>query len=460
MQKKNIYLSIIFTILFASTICFNSNSQKTVAISEKQTENEIIIPKSSEIKINLLRTFTSTGLQTVSISANGSYIAVGSTNDVKLFNKGNSAKLWNYTTPTYPTPIISSSGEYIIAKTSNTDNQIYLFNKSASLNKTPMWNYTFSSSISSVSISPLGNYIVAGSGDNVTLFDKGQSSNKKPVWELNRTNSIIRDVTSVAMSADSNYIAAGHGTNITFINRATGIIEWTYDTTDTLYTSNQIDISYDGRYIVATHGINMSYFDTTVKTRMWSYENDPGYIIKQVDMCESGEYMIAKANYAFKAGIDSETALFNSSKTNPKSKVWKYGKSMELATPKISADGNYSVVGYTGAGSTHNISMLNRSDDMNNKLLWSYDLPAQITSVGISAVGDYIVAGCTDDKVYLFSSNIPSYSGRLLALVDDDDDDDDDIEAIPFGNFYLVFVAIGVIALIIIQKRKVIFNKK
>ena len=63
-----------------------------------------------------------------------------------------------------------------------------------------------------------------------------------------------------------------------------------------------------------------------------------------------------------------------------------------------------------------------------------------------------------------------TWSNELLITVqfpsvsDDGDDDDDDSSsdseaAIPFGNYYVLYLLLGVLSLIIISKRKVIKNQ-
>jgi len=52
-------------------------------------------------------------------------------------------------------------------------------------------------------------------------------------------------------------------------------------------------------------------------------------------------------------------------------------------------------------------------------------------------------------------------ASKIVSLPSDDGDDDDDEKeaAIPFGNFYLLFIAIGIIGLIIYDRRKYLTNK-
>ena len=59
-------------------------------------------------------------------------------------------------------------------------------------------------------------------------------------------------------------------------------------------------------------------------------------------------------------------------------------------------------------------------------------------------------------KITVYGDDNPNPGGDD----DDDDDDDDDMGAIPLGNYYLIFVAIAIISLILIIRRKIIFYKR
>ena len=313
-----------------------------------------------------------------------------------------------------------------------------------------MWNHSSSIEVSSMSISNTGQYIVAGRSHNISLFDNEYSNNKKPLWEHNTTNEVI----SVVISGDGKYIAVGHAENVTFIDRTQKEVIWTYNTTESI---NKVDISYDGKYIVATHNLNISYFDTSQQTLLWSYNNTPGNELSEIDMSGDGKHLVARANDDFRVEAIQPAAFFNSSITNPKTKVWKVGSSGEAAPPRISYDGKYVIVGYKSPPSTiFNFSLFDRTYAMNDKPLWSDVLSDQIKSVDISRIGDYIVAGCDDGNIYLYYHDVqvPSFT-----LGDDDDDDDDKAPAIPFGNYYLIFIALGILSLIIVYKRKIFFNK-
>ncbi len=64
------------------------------------------------------------------------------------------------------------------------------------------------------------------------------------------------------------------------------------------------------------------------------------------------------------------------------------------------------------------------------------------------------------DGVYATVFGPPSSSPLIGLPRADDDDDDDDAEAIPFGNYYLLFAVLAIAVLIIIYKRKTILSKR
>jgi PKD repeat protein len=136
-------------------------------------------------------------VRTVSISADGEYIAAGSDdNKVYLFHKSSNNVLWNYTTMNPVSSVaISANGEYIAAINYN---KVYLFNKDS---ETPLWS-SFESG-ESVAISENGGQIATGSSNNIKLFTKDRYT---PIGSYGAGGS------SVAISADGGYIAAGSTT--------------------------------------------------------------------------------------------------------------------------------------------------------------------------------------------------------------------------------------------------------
>ncbi len=81
--------------------------------------------------------------------------------------------------------------------------------------------------------------------------------------------------------------------------------------------------------------------------------------------------------------------------------------------------------------------------------------------MSISAWGNYIGAGgeSTSGETFLFYHARPIPYLFRPYIAGDDDDDDEEAAAIPFGNSYLVFMVISIVALIIIIRRKTILEK-
>ena len=115
-----------------------------------------------------------------------------------VFSKDSSGwQIWNYTVDKAPLVAISADGKYMVAG----GDKVYLFNKSSTTPKTPMWEYdSAGTDIYAVAISADGNYIVAGDVSKFYLFHK---SDPNPLWDY----SISGWVNSLAMSSDGTYIA-------------------------------------------------------------------------------------------------------------------------------------------------------------------------------------------------------------------------------------------------------------
>ena len=66
--------------------------------------------------------------------------------------------------------------------------------------KEPLWNYTTGNEVMSVAISDDGEYIAAGSEDEIYLFKNGGET---PLWSYSTTGDV-----HLTISADGEYIAA------------------------------------------------------------------------------------------------------------------------------------------------------------------------------------------------------------------------------------------------------------
>ncbi len=150
-------------------------------------------------------TLSGYGSSSLSISADGNYIASGG-DKVYFFRKNSSIPLWTYDTPDYVGSVkLSKDGNYIVVGGDYMDYNVYFFNRSS---PTPEWIYSTKGEITSVAISYNGDYIVAQSADHfLYLFNRNSSI---PIWRY-RLDGIFASSKdySLDMSTDGKYIIAG-----------------------------------------------------------------------------------------------------------------------------------------------------------------------------------------------------------------------------------------------------------
>ncbi len=103
------------------------------------------------------------GINTISVSSNGSYIAAGSGNNIYLFNRTGTI-LWSNNTNNSITDLAISSDGSRIAAGSGKD--VYIFDNGGTL----LWSYRTGDDVLSVSLSPDGIYAAAGGKDLKVYF--------------------------------------------------------------------------------------------------------------------------------------------------------------------------------------------------------------------------------------------------------------------------------------------------
>ncbi len=126
---------------------------------------------------------TISGIETINIydiaiSKDGNFITAGAQNGtIFLFNRTHSKPIWKYSTGSYIRCVaISAIGEYIAL---GTENQVTLFNQSSA---NPIWNCSvIEEYIQSIVISDNGNYIVAGSGNHARAYLFSKNSSKHDI---------------------------------------------------------------------------------------------------------------------------------------------------------------------------------------------------------------------------------------------------------------------------------------
>ncbi|MBI2660864.1 PQQ-binding-like beta-propeller repeat protein [Candidatus Woesearchaeota archaeon] len=269
----------------------------------------------------------------VDISADGKYIAGGCRESLNLFSE--SGKLvWTYKDNIGIYAVsISADGDYIAVGTSFSDELIFFSRDS---NK-PLWKYQATADIHGLSVSPDGSLIAAGSHSpeeiaylfsresNIPLT-KYKTSPDAPVW----TASMSRDGKYSVYGLDS---ADTYTSIFLFSNdKNTPLKTWTTD-----WWVRSVDISSDGRYISAGSGDHNVYLiDRDKDEPLWKFEADER--VGSVSVSQDGNYIAAGSK-------DKKVYLFSKESKIP---LWDYKTDSWVASVAISADGNYIVAG-TGA---------------------------------------------------------------------------------------------------------------
>lgn len=233
----------------------------------------------------------SSGVYSVTISANGEYIAVGimGTNEVLLFTKESNQLLWKYKAQGDIHGLaISANGNFIAAGAHCPDRRAYLFSKNSSQ---PLVSYVTSedSPVWTAAASAEGKYFVygldgSGGFNNILLFSPNKS---EPIrgWA---TGGWVR---SVAMTADGKYIAAGSGADKTFYlfdrDKNNPLLKFKAGE-----RVGSVDISADGNLLVAgSKDKNVYLFSKESSQPLWNSPTETW--VNAVAISKNGNYLAA-----------------------------------------------------------------------------------------------------------------------------------------------------------------------
>ena len=269
----------------------------------------------------------------VDISADGEHIAGGCRESLNLYSK-NGKLIWAYKDNIGVYAVsISANGEYLAAGTSFSDELIFFSKKS---NK-PIWKYQATSDVHGLSVSSDGNLVAAGSHspeEIAYLFSKEsnlpltkyKTSPDAPVW----TAAISRDEKYSVYGLDN---ADTYTSIFLFSNdKNTPLKTWTTD-----WWVRSVDISSNGKYIVAGSGDHNVYLiDRDKDEPLWKFEADER--VGSVSISEDGNYIAAGSK-------DKKVYLLSKESRIP---LWNYKTDSWVDSVAISADGTYIVAG-TGA---------------------------------------------------------------------------------------------------------------
>ncbi len=214
---------------------------------------------------------------------------------------------------------------------------------------------------------------------------------------------------------------------------------WRYYTDE---TTERVALSDDGMYAVASNVVGMLYFfNTTDYTKlgppnygipMWYTDIIPD--IFDIAISSDGKSIAV-------AGQDKHYYLNNSFSTGEKQPMWSYIPDLTATSIDITADGEY-VLG--GSDNILTAYLFNNSITDPKEAEWSRI--GNVNDLAISGWGNYFVIGTQNQEIILFHHDRP-IPPALIPYVGDDDDDKE-TPAIPFGNYYLIFAVIAIVALL------------
>ena len=339
-----------------------------------------------------------------------------------------------------------------------------------------IWRYDLRGGpVHGISISPGGNYIIAGAGDKIYLFDRsgdllwnrdivsvlglrkgegvilsvsvssngsyiaaaiGITKRNGYVYLLNGSGDILwkykigLDALSVSVSSNGSYIAAGSaGCEIYLFDRS-GRLLWKQNIEDRV---ESVSVSSNGSYIVAgTYRGEIYLFDRSGRL-LWSKRiQEPkffGFFVERVSISPDGSYIAAGSDRGEIYLFDRSGRLLWSKRIQEP--IW-WTPNVEGVS--ISSEGDYIAV----------ISGNNRTYvfDRSGKLIWSWNVGAQLSSLSMSSEGSFIALGTYDSNVYFISLPPPIQ-----------------LPALTFGGIDYVFRGCLLIALVItialiIKRRK------
>lgn len=277
--------------------------------------------------------YPSGGSGWVDISADGKHIAGGCRESLNLFSESGKS-VWTYKDNVGIYAVsISADGEYLAAGTSFSDELIF-FSKNS--NK-PLWKYKATSDVHGLSVSSDGSLVAAGSHspeERAYLFSR--ENNVPLTWYKTSPDS---PVWTAAMSRDGKYTAYGLDSADTYTSiflfsndKNTPLKTWTTD-----WWVRSVDISSNGKYVVAGSGDHNAYLiDRDKDEPLWKFEADER--VGSVSISQDGNYIAAGSK-------DKKVYLLAKESKIP---LWDYKTDSWVASVAISANGAYIVAG-TGA---------------------------------------------------------------------------------------------------------------
>jgi len=280
---------------------------------------------------------------------------------------------WSYPTQGYALGVaISSSGESILVGGTQDEKNgaIHMFDRTGKL----LWKYKTSEPVSTVAITPKGEYLAVGCEDkNLMYFDK---MGRIPLWKQ-ELNSHIK---SLAISGDGAYVVAGcEDGNLHFFdsNRKVRKFVWKHRCDNSVGT---VGITESGEFSFCGSDDGRVYFFDKTGQVLWDFRT--GEAVNQISASGKCDIIVGsndKCVYCLNlAGRLS----------------WKHLTSGNVTSVGISVTGNCAMAG----SQDKNVYCF----DGKGNILWKLQLEAPVTKVTISKSGEYMAACAGDKTVYCF----------------------------------------------------------
>jgi WD40 repeat protein len=457
MKHKFRTISLIFLFIISSPVIFSSHPQHPTTISVQNSEN-LSTPQPklsysvSELWESALGQYGD--YSNVIISENGQYIAVSHQTNITVLHQSSNISLWSFDTfQEIKCIALSGDGTHLAVGTGTGEiggpGCIYLFITTSNI---PIWSLDTDHNVMGITISYNGFYIAAieydsGSVEPYLYYFNNTSPN--PMWEYVLASG-FNNYKHCAMSTDGKYLALRlNDESIYFINCMSKTIEWTCDMTPYAGNTYEISMSSSGdKFAVNFNGEKVFLFNKTIITpKLPEWVFDEYQTIDDIELSSDGKHLVVSTD-----PVNYSVYYFDTSTSIP---LWRYNTSSSVDTHPIamSGRGEYIISKYSP---DVNICLLNNTIEVNQIIWIGPPLGTALKKVAMSGDGRYFLAMNTSIfnqiYIYLFYHDIPFISG---GGVDENDSngDDEKIVAIPFGIYFLGFMALAIISLVILKKR-------
>lgn len=221
----------------------------------------------------------------VSVSLNGSYIAISSMDKTGLVYKNGTAS-WNKDLGgQYHFASISDDGEYVAVGTYG-DKRIYLLNSTAEGDT--LWSYDTNHYVASVAITGDGEYIVAGDYNGTVYCRDKQNSTG---WVKNiQYSEVLPGIITVSPSQQGDSIGVAYrGYGKFGLLNSSG--DWMISWTDCGASINAFSLSPTGELLFLALRNNIKIYDTETRTYVGLYGF--GQSANCIDITVNGDYLAA-----------------------------------------------------------------------------------------------------------------------------------------------------------------------